>query len=1180
MPRLQLQELDARLTPALAYALTDAQLVAFDPDAPANTSPAVAISGLQPGEQLLGLDFRPATGALFALGSTSRLYAVSPQTGLATQVGTGPFPVLLDGTTFGFDFNPVADRIRVVSDTGQNFRINPNTGAQVDSDPVTAGVQLDGNLNGPISSVTATAYTNNFAGTTTTTQYTLDPATDSLYIQNPPNSGTQSLVGTLGIDFTATAGFDISAEDGRAFAALVVGGATKLYTLTLATGSATLAGAVPVSTTALAIQAQAVTLFGTDGNNLVRINSTNPSVGFAPVPITGLLPAETVLGVDVRPVTGAIYALGSSSRLYIINPADGVATQVGSGSFSVPLVGTNFGFDFNPTVDRIRVVSDAGTNFRLNPDTGTVVDSQPTVAGVQLDGPINGPVTGIGATAYSNNVANVGATTQYTLDGTTDSLYIQNPPNSGTQTLVGALGVDFSSVNGFDIVAGTNTALAGLTVAGVTGLYRVNLTTGSATRLGTLGTGSTPLTGLTALPVGAGAYGLDSGGNLAYFNLGSPGVVLFATAVTGLGVGEVLLALDQRPATGNLYALGSAGQLYLLDPDTGVATALGGPLDVLLNGIQFGFDFNPTVDRIRVVSSAGQNLRINPDTGLVVDSDPLVPGTQPDNNLTGATTAATGAAYTSNFAGTASTLLFVLDSVSDALYLQAPPNQGVLTKVGDTGVDFGSVFGFDITPGNVAYAPLSVGGQPQIYVINLSTGAASPVGRTEALSMLAVLPSEFDSLPRPTPDTYATRFNQPLTVAVDTGVLANDVAGVGRTLTAQVVTAPTAAQGTLALAADGSFVFTPAANFVGTATFVYRATDGVQTSVPVTASIIVPADPATQELLATANPGVVNAYTADKSGNYNPSTPTANYTPFDGAGTPRVAVGDVTGDGVGDLVFVTGPGGGAFMRIIDGATNENVLTTGIIDTFPGENLTDIGLFVAVGDIDGDGKAEVAISPDQGGGPRIKIFSANAGGLVLRQDFLGIEDPAFRGGARVALGDLNGDARADLLVGAGFQGGPRIALWNGTTLATNTPVKLVSDFFAFEPELRNGAFVTAGDIDGDRKAELIFGAGPGGGPRVVVARFADIQANAVNAILNPFANFFAFDSTQRGGVRVTVKDVEGDGRVELVAGNGENSSASVRIYRASAFAGDGSAPTGTPQEFTTAASVLADGVFVG
>ncbi len=160
-------------------------------------------------------------------------------TGAATQVGT-PGVFTLSGTNFGFDFNPSVDRIRIISDTGQNLRLNPNDGTLAATDTA---------LNPTSTGATAAAYTNNFAGTTTTTLYVIDTNTDTLYIQGglngtpSPNGGTLTAVGPLGIDVSAVNGFDIG-SNGVAYAATTVGVSTNLYTINLQTGAATLVGAI------------------------------------------------------------------------------------------------------------------------------------------------------------------------------------------------------------------------------------------------------------------------------------------------------------------------------------------------------------------------------------------------------------------------------------------------------------------------------------------------------------------------------------------------------------------------------------------------------------------------------------------------------------------------------------------------------------------------------------------------------------------------------------------------------------------------------------------------------------------------------------------------------------------------------------------------------------------------
>jgi hypothetical protein len=255
--------------------------------------------------------------------------------------------------------------------------------------------------------------------------------------------------------------------------------------------------------------------YGIDSSNtLIKLDTATPgtitTVGF----VTGLQAGETIVGMDARTATGQFYALGSTSRLYTINKSTAAATLVAALSadpadatdpFTL-LSGSSFGVDFNPVVDRLRVVSDSGQNLRINPDT----------AAVTTDGALNPGVPHTVASAYSNAFVGATSTTLYQIDSASNSLLIQNPPNNGTLTTVGLLGVDASDVLGFDIAAGATNGVAAMTVGGVTGLYSIDLSTGAATFQGTIGAGSSPVGSFAISPAGTlrmqtGALNVDEG---------------------------------------------------------------------------------------------------------------------------------------------------------------------------------------------------------------------------------------------------------------------------------------------------------------------------------------------------------------------------------------------------------------------------------------------------------------------------------------------------------------------------------------------------------------------------------------------------------------------------------------------------------------------------------------------
>jgi Domain of unknown function (DUF4394) len=244
-------------------------------------------------------------------------------------------------------------------------------------------------------------------------------------------------------------------------------------------GGAPPAPALPASGTILVV---------TDTNSLVNVSASAPSVTLTAIGLTGLQPGEVLYAIDYRPADGQLYGLGSTSRLYRIQPNTGASVQVGvAGAFT--LNGTVFGFDVNPTVDRIRVVSDADQNLRLNPNDGTLT---------AIDTLLNPGNPNVAASAYSNNFSGAATTTLYGIDTNIDALVIQNPPNSGVLTTVGPLGVDTTGSVHFDISA-TGTAYAAMRVGGVTQLYTINVATGAATLVGTLGSGGV-INGMTIVP--------------------------------------------------------------------------------------------------------------------------------------------------------------------------------------------------------------------------------------------------------------------------------------------------------------------------------------------------------------------------------------------------------------------------------------------------------------------------------------------------------------------------------------------------------------------------------------------------------------------------------------------------------------------------------------------------------
>jgi hypothetical protein len=231
----------------------------------------------------------------------------------------------------------------------------------------------------------------------------------------------------------------------------------------------------------------------TDQNQLISFNARHPERLRTFRDITGLPTGVSLRGIDFRPLTGDLYGVGSDSIVYRVNPRTGIAVSEGP-AFMPALNGKSFGVDFNPTVDKIRVVSDAGQNLRLNVDEGTVLS---------MDAAINPGMPQVVGSAYTNSsfsATKPAATTLYAVDAASDTLFVQNPPNNGTLTMGQPLGIDVGQNVGFDIAGSDNLGLlTNATPRRGTKLYSVDVQTGRTKSLGRIG-GSKRLvvTGLAA----------------------------------------------------------------------------------------------------------------------------------------------------------------------------------------------------------------------------------------------------------------------------------------------------------------------------------------------------------------------------------------------------------------------------------------------------------------------------------------------------------------------------------------------------------------------------------------------------------------------------------------------------------------------------------------------------------
>ncbi|MCZ2342716.1 MAG: cadherin-like domain-containing protein [Bacteroidales bacterium] len=481
-------------------------------------------------------------------------------------------------------------------------------------------------------------------------------------------------------------------------------------------------------------------------------------------------------------------------------------------------------------------------------------------------------------------------------------------------------------------------------------------------------------------------------------------------------------------------------------------------------------------------------------------------------------------------------------------------NPGLAAKLADNG---GPTPTLALLPGSPAIGRGVASGSISPFTLNAppadQRGLARPTGGAFDAGAIQV------QQPIGVATTFTTGAEQSLTIAAP-GLLTNAQAvdPAYPNLTAIIVSQPDPATGTVNLNPDGSFTFTPAPGFSGIATFQFAVTNGVRASAPLTATILVQ-----QSLIAIGTgagvPSQIQTFNPDgtRGAAFNPFEPTF-------LGGVRVAVGDVNGDGVADIVAGAGPGGSPRVVIFDGKTNAQLASFfAYEDTFVG------GVFVAVGNVTGDGKAEIVTGPGSSGGPRIRVLSFDpATGTVnsLLPDFFAFgDDPNFSGGARVAVGDMNGDGVGEIIVTPGPGGGPRATIYgvSGSTVSSQ------ASFFVsgIEETFRGGLFVAAYPAAAGQPAYLVFGpdnfSGAAGSvlqdisQNFLAADFVSSPTLYVNSVqssgsgltMTPVASTQPFGPTFPEGIRVGTFTTS-DGSPGIVAGSGEGGNGLAQFYRLS------------------------------
>ncbi len=528
-----LQKSDAQTV----YAFTkNNQLLSFSAASPTAITKTIAITGLLPGQNLVGLDSRPRTGELYALGynptlGTARLYKLNPTSGLLTAIGTLDMALSLGTSSdnVGFDFNPTVDRVRVLSSNKKNYRLHPDLGTVVATD-----TDLSYGVGDPNASITPQigqiAYTNSYVSATKTTLYYLDEVNSvfgTAFAATNPNNGQIKTIGNTGLILNAndkTIDMDV-AFDGQKntifLAANTSSNADQLYTINPMTGAATLVGdigatAMEITDIAVAIDRTIPALKGNTtyalttaaAPRLVTFDDANPGVIRRDLPVTGVKTNQILVGMDMRPQDFKLYALGynvagdTTATIYTLNDSTGVAT-IFADSIKMNLGATaNIAFDFNPVANRLRIVSAATrNNYRLNITVKPINPTLDTVLTFKANDVNVGKIAFVGSAAYINSFIGATATKMYDIDEKKGLFLLQNSPNGGFLNTIGSLGIaldtlDYSADIDIALSKGAtgveNTIFLAANVLGgnnYDNLYNINVTTGATTLIGRIGNG-------------------------------------------------------------------------------------------------------------------------------------------------------------------------------------------------------------------------------------------------------------------------------------------------------------------------------------------------------------------------------------------------------------------------------------------------------------------------------------------------------------------------------------------------------------------------------------------------------------------------------------------------------------------------------------------------------------------
>ena len=523
-------------------------------------------------------------------------------------------------------------------------------------------------------------------------------------------------------------------------------GAGQIYTINPTTAVATAVGVVgPFSTAISGVD------FGFSFDpvqDLISI-TTNANENFRVDPNTGApINQDTILTPTSADVVGLAYLNtfdgAATTTLYGYNVANDNLVIVGSAGSDTSSNGGVVSSIGPSGVTSDSIGGPSETGFAIDADGAAYVNLDVSgTSGLYTINLSNGLVAGNGtfASGIAMRDIAVAPATNFSL-GNLGSPHVAGATSPVTVTAIDAYGNVAVGYVGSVTFRSSDAAAAlpaNITLTNGTGTTNVTFeTVGSQSFTATDAVNANTTSTVSGIPVVSAVdlVGLTAGNQLVHFSSSAPNAITTVGPITGVASGQTMVAIDFRSANDQLYGLavgGGTGQLYTIDPTTGVATPLPSSFSLLATDTSYGFGFDPVNDVARVISNNGENLRISPATGALLATD----GALTPSSVYG------GVAYSNNVLGAAQTTLYSYDFTNNDLVTIGSvngspnsPNSGQVSTVGPSGVTASSGtaadLGFDIGGDGIGYLNLVAGGASGLYTANLNTGMLSLIGNFAA----------------------------------------------------------------------------------------------------------------------------------------------------------------------------------------------------------------------------------------------------------------------------------------------------------------------------------------------------------------------------------------------------------------------------------------------------------------